>query len=157
MKNIQSLKCICRFFCPLLSRRYHSFLRHCESLEIILGKGLQSFANLYGSIYILCLLFSMSHQFFLRHCEPMVIMHSKIRKSFWINLMMLNIRRKNIQWLALNHERFIRHYSNYPTIFDFFIANHWSKFASWVPNPHIALFLIRNSVIYFSQWRPAEF
>ena len=32
------------------------------------------------------------------------------------------------------------------------VANGWRQIAFWVPNPHIALLLIHNNVIFFSQW-----
>ena len=37
------------------------------------------------------------------------------------------------------------------------IANGWTQIASWVPNPLNSLTLIRNDVIFFSQWTPEKF
>ena len=36
-------------------------------------------------------------------------------------------------------------------------ANDWRLIAFWVPNPHIALLLIRNNVIFFSQCSSINF
>ena len=46
-----------------------------------------------------------------------------------------------------------RYYSFFVSIFAISNANGWTLVASWVPNPHIALLLIRKNVIFFSQCR----